>query len=341
MDEPVDSMVSTAGAPGGAGAARAWIAPAVAVAIGGFAAFALNLGIGRVVGVPEVGAGDPPLSVAAAEAGKGAASKGAEAAGGSEGAAERTPSDAAAALDRTPRLSESAYLDGILARNLFDPSQIGVKAPEEAGATGEQQTELKVTLMGTIVSQPAAYSAAFIVEEGQSSAWAYGIGQKVQGAEIVEILVDRVRLRRNGEDEWLSMGGKVEPERRGSAIQPRTPVEEGGEVEQVSDNEFVLERSMVEEQLNDLESLARMGRALLHRGPDGEYDGYRLSAIRRGSLPDQIGIRNGDIIHSINGIEMNSLEGAMEAYEKLRNESKLDVDVTRRGRTEKLSYSIR
>jgi len=305
---------------------RPWLGPAVSIAVGALAAVILNVGIGRVVSVPMVEDEAPTAS----------APRSKEPATGAS--ADEEPTTATTSAGR--RLSEQEYLQSILGRNLFDPSQIGVEAEAEAESGGEEATRLDVELTGTIVSDPASYSAAFIVESGKSSAWAYGIGQKVQGAEIVEILEDRVRLKVNGRDEWLMMGGKKK-ERTISAPANRREVEDQEKIAQTGDNQFELERSLVDKQLEDLDGLAKMGRALLHRGPDGQYDGYRLSAIRRGSLPDQMGIRNGDIIHSINGIEMNSLEGAMEAYEKLRNEGNLQVEITRRGKPEKLNYNIK
>lgn len=328
---------------------RSWIAPVVSVAVGAVLAGAVNGAVRYAVSVPEVES--VPQSAATPRA---SASDPAPAKERDRGEEPEAVSEArGVAVSSVSRRSEEDYIQGILARNLFDPSQIGKKqmtaaeaaeaerrAKEEA--SGEAETDLKITLKGTIVSRPAANSAAFIVEEGKSTAWAYGIGQKVQGAEIVEILDDRIRLHRNGRDEWLRLGAEEPEKRTASAPAGRATETSGGDdIKQVGDNEFVLDRDMVEKQLSDLESLSRMGRALLHRGPDGQYDGYRLSAIRKGSLPDQIGIRNGDIIHSINGIDMNSLEGAMQAYESLRNESRLEVNVTRRGRPEKLAYSIR
>lgn len=83
--------------------------------------------------------------------------------------------------------------------------------------------------------------------------------------------------------------------------------------------------------LEDPEALSKMGRALLHRGPDGEFDGYRLSGIRRGSPPDLLGFENGDVVHELNGHPLTSMEEAMNAYHALRGATGLDATVTRRG----------
>ena len=112
-------------------------------------------------------------------------------------------------------------------------------------------------------------------------------------------------------------------------------------IEKVSDTEFIVPRDLLDKQLADLEGLSQMGRALLHRGPDGEFDGYRLSAIRRGSLPDQLGIRNGDVIHSVNDMPLSSVQGAMTAFQTLQNESGFSFEVTRRGQTVSMGYQVK
>lgn len=71
----------------------------------------------------------------------------------------------------------------------------------------------------------------------------------------------------------------------------------------------------------DLEARLRssegtVGRALLHRRADGAYDGYRLSAIQAGSVLDQIGIRNGDILQRIDGAPLDSLASATALHER-------------------------
>jgi general secretion pathway protein C len=83
-----------------------------------------------------------------------------------------------------------------------------------------------------------------------------------------------------------------------------------------------------------------MGRALLHRGPDGQFDGYRLSAIRRNTLADKLGIKNGDVIHSVNGKSLNSMSAAMDAYQTLTSENEFSFEVTRRGEKLSLGYDV-
>ena len=66
-----------------------------------------------------------------------------------------------------------------------------------------------------------------------------------------------------------------------------------------------------------------------------------LSAIRRGTLADQLGIKNGDIIHSVNGESLNSMQAAMNAYNTMKTQSSFCFEISRRGTPTELCYDVR
>ena len=136
------------------------------------------------------------------------------------------------------------------------------------------------------------------------------------------------------------MDGTTEPAPAGAAPAGEAKVSESG-VQQISETQFVVPRALIDSNLKDLDALSKLGRALLHRGPDGEYDGYRLSAIRRSSLGDQLGIRNGDVIHAVNGQSLDSVQNAMGAFQTMNSSNKFSFEVTRRGQTMTLNYDVR
>jgi type II secretion system protein C len=241
-----------------------------------------------------------------------------------------------------PRVkTERQYLDAIMGRNLFNPDAIADWNPSKATSSGgpdDTITDLKITLLGTVVATPASYSSALIAEDGDDGpAKGYSIGHHIHDAEVIAIEPKVVTLKRgNGKTEYLTMDKKT------SAPKPPagSPDAEGG-VEQLSENKYAIDRAMLDKYIGDIEGISRMGRALLHRGADGEFDGYRLSAIRRNTLADQLGIKNGDVVHSVNGSPLTSVQNAMSAYQTMMNEDSFTFEVTRRGQKVTLEYEIR
>ena len=241
--------------------------------------------------------------------------------------------------------SEQVYLDGILCRNVFDPASIAnceerLKAKRGGGTSSGALSDLPVTLVGTMVARPATYSVAFIREDDKETG-SFGIGDKLLDATVIAIEEKRVKVRRgNNAEEYISMDDAPEEkrERRTTSNDSTGESEEG--IEKVGENKFVVSRDLIDKYINDIESISRMGRALLHRGPDGEFDGYRLSAIRRNTIADKLGIRNGDVIHSVNGKPLNSVQSAMEAYQTMMSENNFSFEVTRRGQKTQLDYEV-
>jgi len=240
----------------------------------------------------------------------------------------------------TPGLTKRQYVDDILARNIFDADAIGKTATGDLGDGEAALTDLNVHLIGTIVAVPDRYSSALIAEEGKDVPKAYGIGDKLYDAEVIKIEEDQVQIRRgNGNVEVIALEDDQGSKHTVTRTASTSSDEEG--IDQVGDNKFVLDRNLVDKYMTNLDALARMGRAIPHRGADGQIDGYRLSGIRRNSLGQKIGIKNGDIVHAVNGHPLTSMQGAMAAYQALQSDSSFSFEVTRRGQRMNLEYEVR
>ncbi len=240
---------------------------------------------------------------------------------------------------RTAPRNRHAYLAPILERNLFDPDAAGRQVVADGDVEADRRTDLDVRLLATMVAEPEEYSSALIAEGKKGGkARGYGIGDELLGeAVITRIEQRRVILRRHdGTVEYLAMSEEDRPRKRSSSS-----ADEGEGVEKVGENRFVVDRSVVEDALSNIDKLAGQVRAVPHRVPGGGIDGFRLSAIRRGSLFDKLGVKNGDIVHSVNGMELTGPDAALKAYNSLMNETSFTFEVTRRGQRQTFEYEIR
>ena len=73
----------------------------------------------------------------------------------------------------------------------------------------------------------------------------------------------------------------------------------------------------------------------------GEVDGFRLRKVRRRSVFEELGAKKGDVVHSVNGKSLNSVESALIAYQELRSASSFTFDITRKGKPISLEISLR
>ncbi|MFT5680469.1 MAG: type II secretory pathway component PulC [Myxococcota bacterium] len=88
------------------------------------------------------------------------------------------------------------------------------------------------------------------------------------------------------------------------------------------------------------ETLSKTIRIIPHKDASGSIDGYRLSAVRRGSVVESCGFKNGDIIHSVNGLPLTSTASSMETYSDLKSETDLTFEVVRRGKKTTLTLGL-
>ena len=72
----------------------------------------------------------------------------------------------------------------------------------------------------------------------------------------------------------------------------------------------------------------------------GQSTGFRLFAIRQNSIFDQIGLRNGDIIQSINGTDINDPAKALALFGQLRNQQQISVGFQRNKDPMTVTYNI-
>lgn len=239
------------------------------------------------------------------------------------------------------------------------------------------QSDLNVKLLGSMVATQPRWSLALLFDNTTQQTHVLRPGEMLLGqAEILEISRDRVIFRRSGRLEFIRMentlaGNPVAaPVRQGQSRASRNPTSqvdgnaqranpdaikaaaaaheeerskpaanEGG-VQQVSENRYSVPRAAIEQQMSNPEALARQAR-IMPNYKDGESAGLRLVGVSPNSVYSQLGIRSGDVIHSVNGVPLDNQRKAMEMLDKMRSESRVTIEVERRGKKEKIEYDIR
>ena len=190
------------------------------------------------------------------------------------------------------------------------------------------RSSLHGTLIGTAIADPRLYSLCQITNPDVNETQIYAMGDKYQNARIYQIEKERVLLDHDGVNEYIDTSGLGQVH-RGDA----------GGVRQVSERRYVIARSELNSAITNLPDLATKAR-IVPSYKNGVADGFKLFSIVPDSLYAKIGIQNGDVIRRINGYEMNSPDKALEIYQKLRDASRIEIEIERRGETLRNSYSI-
>lgn len=272
-----------------------------------------------------------------------------------------------AAVEETKVLATTAFLE----RNVFHAEREDLTPEPEAAPAAPAQpaaadmsrcgdkSQMRVTLVGTIVnSRDETLSAATFSDPNKNEPDTYFVGDQLLAEATIKSIDSRVvKVDHQGkceyftiEDETLASanpGGGEEPP--GDAVAAAPPpasdappdkVDLGGNVKKLSETEYEIQRSEIDNVLGNLNVVATQAR-IVPSFRNGKANGFKLFSIRPGSLYSKIGIQNGDIIQKINGYEINSPDKALEIYTKLKDANSITVDLIRRGRTQTLNYGIR
>jgi len=243
-----------------------------------------------------------------------------------------------------PKTNKRTLVDPILKRNIFDSTKVGQQSTGEDDGEAGAKSSLPVVLIATIVSDPEQFSSCLIGEEkGEGGALGYGVGDMVLGeATIHRIEQRRVILKRtDGELEYLEMDGSTSPIPSSSKAAKSEKKGKWDGVEKASETKFTIDQETFDKILENPDKLAGQIRAVPHTDESGKVDGYRLSGIRRSSLFRKLGIKNGDVVHSVNGSDLTTMSSALSAFESLQNERNFNFEVTSRKKKKTYEYEVR
>ncbi len=255
----------------------------------------------------------------------------------------------------------------VLSRNLFCPTCAKVEAPTDAASggvaidpvtgqpenitggpqPGEMPSTLPLRLVATMEASDPQFSWATLRDEDTGGAGPYWPGDKIYAGAVLVSVERRIVHVRNGSSlQYIELGveppkgaqkpiaekltkkkDEDDPPKSSSAI-------EGAEnaIKCDSENSCTIDRAWLEGVLSNPLALTKQAR-MMPSVKDGETRGFKFYGIRPGSLPKLLNIKNGDLITSVNGTDLKSVDGAMSLYTKLRRASNLSITIERKGET--------
>jgi general secretion pathway protein C len=123
-----------------------------------------------------------------------------------------------------------------------------------------------------------------------------------------------------------------------SAVSPETP--QNSFARKVGEQEYILDSRRVQQSLENPEQILTDAR-LLPNFVDGRQAGFKISEVVPEGLYDSLGIKNGDILLRVNGLEISNPEVAIQAMSALKGMNRVNLDIIRSGKNMSMSYQIR
>ena len=202
------------------------------------------------------------------------------------------------------------------------------------------KTRLNLTLAGVVANSDQALSLAVIANHGSQDT--YGTNEVIQGTRVKlkAVLVDRVILDNEGRDETLMLDGVDYSKLSMDNPQPLRvePVRNQEVNDESADLEDKLDKIHQEIQ-NDPKALLKYVRlAMVKEGND--IQGYRLSAGSDRALFDSVGLQDGDVAVSINGVDLKSADALTQVLCTLSDIQEINLTVERDNQLEDIQFGL-
>lgn len=222
--------------------------------------------------------------------------------------------------------------------HLFGEAETRAAKPKVLKALDAPDTKLKLTLRGVLASDDPDYARA-IIADAKGAEDAYAVEEKLPGnAVLKEIYPDRIILEYRGQLETLRLpqddikGARQLVSRRSSRT---TPV--GVNTAETG----ALLRQYREALTTDPQSVMDLVRAEPVRDRmTGRVKGYRIRPGRDRQMLGRFGLRDGDVVTSINGVSLDNPLKALELMRDVSSMTQVDLNIERNGVAQSFSFQI-
>jgi general secretion pathway protein C len=254
------------------------------------------------------------------------------------GALPRAVDQDASAIRSPSALAEQVRMSGLFP---LPQDAVNVAEPGAPGSIGGIPTRQplnlasKLKLLGVVMGDRGGVSA--IVEElaGKRQLFFRLHDQIPDIGELADIQRNGILVRQGSQEEFLPLSTGLEgaPTARTVSTGPPAAIA-GGQIKKV------LDRREVEQALNDLPKLLSQARAVPVLA-NGAITGFRLDYIAPSSFYEKIGLRYGDILKQVNGVEIKDPGTMLSLFQQLRNEKSVKLDILRNNQRTTMMFDIR
>jgi len=248
---------------------------------------------------------------------------------------------AAETVKRSGMLS-NAY-DVIMERNLFNTVNASAGKPPapEVDIAALKQTDLNLKLWGTASTEDGKSGTARAVIEAPTSReqHLFRVGDTIAHARIAEILRNSVVLEIQGRKEKLTLEEAMSGLENRLLPDPKIPEAPVTTARTAPGRKIPLHHSQINDAFNNVGQLMQEVKIKPYY-QDGKAAGFIVAEIAPESIVRGLGMKDGDIVTSINGRQIKTADDAISFYDSLKAGDQISIQLVRRGRPQTLEFTV-
>ena len=180
---------------------------------------------------------------------------------------------------------------------------------------------LPFKLLGTVVESDSTKSLAVIQNIDTLKQGTYKVIDKVLDYQLTKIMRGRVVLLKEGKLYLLEFP-------LGSVLEP---------IVMVSAKERIINRAALAKKLSDL-NVAMQQAVPIPYIEAGKIIGFKLTNVKDKNLAKLAGIKEGDVIMSVNGNKLNSIRNTLDIYSRIKGQEKINLEIKSGNELKNLTY---
>lgn len=202
------------------------------------------------------------------------------------------------------------------------------------------EEELGLALLGTVSGSPVV-SRAIIKDIERDLSGLYKTGDIVADASIESIETETVVLLHDGERKMLRLNAdKNHNENNAQPPPPQTANELSKVVESVTGEPIKQTPIEIPTKIKHVETILRKA-VIEPYTANGQMEGLKIGGLENIKLAKDLGLKNGDIIRTVNGHRLTSKQKAYQVLKKARSQPTINLELLRGDETKRLSFVLR
>jgi general secretion pathway protein C len=235
----------------------------------------------------------------------------------------KSPQPVVTAAHRTQR----APLDiqSVVSAHLFGVAAVD---PGSQDPTNAPQSSANLVLAGTIATQDPKRGVA-IVSDGGAPSKVYSVGDRIGGASLHSVYLDRVILDRNGALETLQLPRQLLVSSRGPVVRPAATATVAA-VDNI--------RHLVQQDPSILDQVMRT--VASYDNAAGKLRGFRAYPGKNKQIFNKLGLKSGDLVTAINGTALDDPQRSQEVFDTIQTSDHVTVTIERGGQKQDITLNI-
>jgi len=187
-----------------------------------------------------------------------------------------------------------------------------------------------------------------INERGNRTTTILSSGETYKSVKLLKVFSKYALFEEDDTEYKIELNSAATVERQKAVTNQATPsvqpvsAPQTSQTEQIQQvgNKTVVKKDLLEEYTKNSDKIWR-DISLKENLTNGKIDGFTINKIKRGSNFEKLGLKSGDILKSVNNVELKSYDDAMKIYKKVGNMSALNMKIIRGNETMELGYEIK